>query len=225
MDYSKLANRGFGWIQGGAVCWDLGCEQADVDDTATQPATAKTRKTEAGAKAGPTPDPVPVDAGMDSSSSGGQLASANQKPKLKKTTSSTGSKTHTTGDKLARKQTLADFEAPSNSNRRLSSVSAAYLGKTGMYSRSVPNQQRYTFASTTTSPTFVAVPVPVPVPVPTPVAKPVPVPNPVPVPVPVPNPILVFQSEPQQQPQQQQQQQPQQPQQVCRFGVCKPKRH
>jgi hypothetical protein len=91
-DYSKLRNRGFGWLQSGSVCYDLGCDgdlgdagQADAGGPGPSAAAAADPQLQADAAAaagvplqpvrlasvasgvGPTPDPVPIDANMGAS--------------------------------------------------------------------------------------------------------------------------------------------------------------
>ena len=53
-DFNALVSKGYGWLQGGMLCYNLGCDQPSSDGDAAGGSVGF----------GPTPAPVPIDANM-----------------------------------------------------------------------------------------------------------------------------------------------------------------
>lgn len=111
-DFNKLSKKGFGWVQAGMVCFDLGCDEASTGSSGTgagaagansnaamgassaaapvmqssssRAGTSARAATGARANIGPTPAPVAIDANMANAASSGSMFVA-KKPVVKKT--------------------------------------------------------------------------------------------------------------------------------------------
>jgi len=93
VDYNTISNRGFGWVQAGMLCYDMGCDEPSSGETAwadtgaprpttiiIQPQAPKRSAVNVAVGAGPTPAPVPIDANM-----AGSNMFMSKKPSVKQT--------------------------------------------------------------------------------------------------------------------------------------------
>lgn len=127
LDYNTISNRGFGWVQAGMVCYDMGCDEPSSGETAwadtgaprpttiiIQPQAPKRSGVNVAVGAGPTPAPVPIDANM-----GGSNMFMSKKPVVKPSVKQNGRHITTPVVRKAPSPVMSDDSTAVDGGRRL----------------------------------------------------------------------------------------------------------